>query len=84
MYADEQTIMDDWVRAINTQIENLKGNNTMSSTTNQNGERPRVGLDDFDMLTIIGQGSFGKVVQVRMKATGDIFAMKVLNKKNDR
>jgi len=40
-----------------------------------------VSVEDFDLLAIIGQGSFGKVVQVRMKATGDIFAMKVLKKK---
>uniref|UniRef100_A0A6B2L9I5 Protein kinase domain-containing protein n=1 Tax=Arcella intermedia TaxID=1963864 RepID=A0A6B2L9I5_9EUKA len=33
-------------------------------------------------MTVIGQGSFGKVVQARYKATGDIYAMKVLEKKN--
>jgi len=42
----------------------------------------KVGPDSFEMLTIIGQGSFGKVVQVRQKTTGDVYAMKILNKKN--
>jgi len=31
---------------------------------------------------VIGKGSFGKVLQVRKKDTGRIYAMKVLNKKN--
>jgi serine/threonine protein kinase len=33
-------------------------------------------------LTVIGQGSFGKVVQARHKSTGNIYAMKILDKKN--
>lgn len=42
----------------------------------------KVGLEDFDLLRVIGKGSFGKVFQVRKKDTGRIYAMKVLNKKN--
>eukprot|EP00708_Paratrimastix_pyriformis_P002498 GAFH01001246.1.p1 GENE.GAFH01001246.1~~GAFH01001246.1.p1 ORF type:complete len:537 (-),score=118.81 GAFH01001246.1:169-1605(-) len=40
----------------------------------------RVGLQDFEMLRVVGKGSFGKVLQVRHKATGGIFAMKILKK----
>ncbi|KAI9237009.1 MAG: kinase-like domain-containing protein [Podila humilis] len=36
---------------------------------------------DFDILRVLGIGSFGKVYQVRKKDTGRIYAMKVLNKK---
>eukprot|EP00163_Fabomonas_tropica_P012822 TRINITY_DN24183_c0_g1_i1.p1 TRINITY_DN24183_c0_g1~~TRINITY_DN24183_c0_g1_i1.p1 ORF type:complete len:496 (-),score=135.11 TRINITY_DN24183_c0_g1_i1:351-1838(-) len=39
-----------------------------------------VTLADFDLLKVIGQGSFGKVMQVRLKKTGKIFAMKILKK----
>jgi len=41
----------------------------------------RVGLEDFELLKVIGKGSFGQVLQVRKKDTGKIYAMKVLNKK---
>jgi len=41
----------------------------------------KVGIDDFELLTVIGKGSFGKVMQCRMKSTNKIYAMKVLNKK---
>lgn len=36
--------------------------------------------DDFELLTVIGKGSFGKVMQVKKKDDGKIYAMKVLRK----
>ena len=37
-------------------------------------------LDDFDLLKVIGRGSFGKVMQVRKKDSGKVYAMKILKK----
>jgi len=37
-------------------------------------------VDDYELLKVVGKGSFGKVMQVRKKDTGKIFAMKVLKK----
>ncbi|CAE7924482.1 pkgB, partial [Symbiodinium sp. KB8] len=37
-------------------------------------------LDDFELLKTVGKGSFGKVVQVRKKDDGKIYAMKILKK----
>jgi len=36
--------------------------------------------DDFHYLTVLGRGNFGKVMQVKKKDTGRIYAMKILNK----
>ncbi|EFA78686.1 protein kinase 2 [Heterostelium album PN500] len=36
--------------------------------------------DDFELLTVIGKGSFGKVMQVKKKDDNKIYAMKVLRK----
>jgi len=36
--------------------------------------------DDFELMNVIGKGSFGKVMQVRKKDDGKIYAMKVLRK----
>ena len=46
------------------------------------GQQPKkvVGPEDFEMLTVIGKGSFGKVVQVRHRGTSDVYAMKILKK----
>jgi len=45
-------------------------------------QRPpvKVTADDFQLLKVIGKGSFGKVMQVKKKDTGKIYAMKVLQK----
>lgn len=39
-----------------------------------------VGVDDFEVLKVVGQGAFAKVYQVRKKGTSEIFAMKVMRK----
>ncbi|KAK2952523.1 putative protein kinase [Blattamonas nauphoetae] len=39
-----------------------------------------VSLTDFEILAMIGKGSFGTVYQVKKKSNGKIYAMKTLNK----
>ncbi|KAL0481556.1 serine/threonine-protein kinase RAC [Acrasis kona] len=39
-----------------------------------------VSLDDFDTLKTLGRGQYGKVIKVRRKADGEIFAMKIIDK----
>jgi len=43
-------------------------------------DMPKVTLEDFDLLKVLGKGGFGKVMLVRKKETTDIYAMKVLKK----
>jgi RAC serine/threonine-protein kinase len=52
-----------------------------TNTTNGTKEKERVGIEDFELLTVIGEGSFGKVLRVRKNDNGQIYAMKVLDKK---
>lgn len=49
-------------------------------TENMRLQRQRLGVDDFEPLTIIGRGAFGEVRLCRMKTTGEIYAMKKLKK----
>jgi len=37
-------------------------------------------LDDFELLKVVGRGSFGKVMQVMKKDTGRIYALKTIRK----
>lgn len=39
-----------------------------------------VGLEDFEVLRLVGRGGFGKVYQVRRTGTSEIYAMKVVRK----
>ncbi|BFI05078.1 serine/threonine kinase 38 [Marchantia polymorpha subsp. ruderalis] len=43
-------------------------------------QRHKMGVDDFELLTIIGRGAFGEVRLCRAKATGHVYAMKKLKK----
>lgn len=46
----------------------------------ENSAKKKVSLDDFVLMTVVGKGSFGKVIQVKKKDTGKVYAMKVLKK----
>jgi len=80
----------EWVDFLNQAIAETKEKSPNTSANSnkdtdgdaQKEEEPeRVKVNDFEPLKVIGKGSFGKVLQVRYKKTGQIFAMKVLNKK---
>ncbi|KAF5747684.1 serine/threonine-protein kinase [Tripterygium wilfordii] len=38
------------------------------------------GLEDFEVLSVVGQGAFGRVYQVRKRGSTEIYAMKVMRK----
>ncbi|KAM9919305.1 hypothetical protein OXX59_008041 [Metschnikowia pulcherrima] len=50
----------------------------VSSAIETNGYRPK--LADFEPLKVLGHGSYGKVLLVREKSTGRLFAQKQLKK----
>eukprot|EP00004_Rigifila_ramosa_P004622 TRINITY_DN150_c0_g1_i1.p1 TRINITY_DN150_c0_g1~~TRINITY_DN150_c0_g1_i1.p1 ORF type:complete len:485 (-),score=135.63 TRINITY_DN150_c0_g1_i1:284-1666(-) len=47
----------------------------------QDGDK-RISLDSFVILKVLGKGGFGKVMQVRKKDTGRIYAMKAIRKEH--
>ncbi|KAG6965591.1 hypothetical protein JG687_00005356 [Phytophthora cactorum] len=54
---------------------------TSSLSTETSGQKHPVGPQDFDLLCVIGQGAFGKVIQVRHQPTDEILAMKIVSNK---
>ena len=42
--------------------------------------RKTLGLKDFDLVCVVGIGSFGKVMKVKHRESAQVYAMKVLNK----
>jgi len=76
LIAESEAEMNSWIEAIKQSIIGK------AAAGGQEGQPTRIGVADFDLLNVIGKGSFGKVLQVRKKDTGKIYAMKVLNKKN--
>lgn len=45
-------------------------------------KREKVNVEDFELVRVIGKGSFGKVTLVRKKSDTKLYAMKVLAKQN--
>jgi serine/threonine protein kinase len=39
-------------------------------------------IDDFELIKVIGTGSYGKVILAQKKDSGKVFAIKVLKKKH--
>ena len=76
----------------NNKIHNIEENKNINDTNikniNKNSEilnedaslKQGITFDSFEVLSLLGTGSFGKVCKVRLKKTNEIFAMKILNK----
>jgi len=91
--AETQKDMEAWIHELILERDRVQGKTAPPTSSQDTGAAPkpstatpkaageRVGIEDFEALSVIGKGSFGKVMQVRMKSTGKIYAMKVLNKK---
>eukprot|EP01101_Sappina_pedata_P008536 TRINITY_DN4759_c0_g1_i2.p2 TRINITY_DN4759_c0_g1~~TRINITY_DN4759_c0_g1_i2.p2 ORF type:complete len:381 (-),score=170.56 TRINITY_DN4759_c0_g1_i2:125-1267(-) len=95
MCAESAADMASWVAELNLERDRVNGVESNKSAAAASGspenagddsktlaEKKRVGVEDFEILKLIGRGSFGKVLQVRKKDNKKIFAMKVLNKKS--
>ncbi|XP_020590064.1 serine/threonine-protein kinase AtPK2/AtPK19-like [Phalaenopsis equestris] len=66
---------------VKTEVQQEKTrSNDAAEKDNQTKEVSGVGLEDFEVLKLVGRGAFGKVFQVRKRDTSEIFAMKVMRK----
>jgi len=79
--SDTEPEMNSWIKELNNEKQRIQSKSTTQPSKESVEEaEKKVTLEDFDLLNVIGKGSFGKVIQVRKKDTGKIYAMKVLNK----
>lgn len=62
-----------------TPVTGRRRNNIVRLEKKQNASK-LVTLDDFDVIKTLGRGQFGKVIKIRQKDNGKIFAMKVIDK----
>ena len=64
----------------NLKIEDLKFDNNDDKQSDKEMEE-KINLEYFDIITMLGKGSFGEVYLVKYKPTNKLYAMKTLSKK---
>ncbi|KAG0051908.1 AGC protein kinase Gad8 [Gryganskiella cystojenkinii] len=71
---DEQ-MQDEWFN-----LQGGTGKVRVQVTYKRDNANTPLTIDAFDLLKVIGKGSFGKVMQVRKRDTSRIYAMKIIRK----
>ncbi|KAJ2724955.1 Serine/threonine-protein kinase [Coemansia sp. Benny D115] len=75
-FADNR-LYDDWIPLLGG--AGNSGHIRVQYCFNMKDSTP-LNIEQFDLLKVIGKGSFGKVMQVRKRDTNRIYAMKILSK----
>ena len=70
----------DYEVKINDDVIQKNRNNKIKSSDFDEKNNLIINFNSFEILELIGGGSFGKVFKVKLKGTDKIYAMKVLNK----
>lgn len=78
---DHQESTDHWYKLEGRKEEETARGEINLQTFYEKVEKKHYGPEDFEVLKLIGKGTFGQVYQVRKKDTERIYAMKVLSKK---
>ncbi|GAA5901650.1 hypothetical protein JCM6882_006032 [Rhodosporidiobolus microsporus] len=72
--------VDVWVPLTSALDETIGGEIRLRLLFEPMHSRPRLTITDFQLLRLIGQGSFGSVFRVRKRDTKRIYALKVIRK----
>jgi serine/threonine protein kinase len=63
-------------------MDDTSANSEFFNEIEQISKKEAISISSFLLLTVIGKGSYAKVVLVKKKDTGEIFALKILKKEN--
>lgn len=74
------TITPEYANGDHSRNENEIEATGKSVPANDESQRWRVSIEDFNLLTIIGRGSYAKVVQAEHRVTKQIYAIKIIKK----
>lgn len=75
-----QSFVDQWLNLEPRANESVSGMVRVQLSYERVRNR-RIGPSDFEVIRLVGKGTFGQVYQVRKKDSGRIYAMKILSKK---
>lgn len=78
---DDESPLDHWLKLEGRGSEDQVTGEIHLRIRFQKSDKKTYGPEDFQVLKLIGKGTFGQVFQVRKKDTQRVYAMKVLSKK---
>ncbi|KAI8811882.1 kinase-like domain-containing protein [Cladochytrium replicatum] len=80
-FADQQ-MADEWLSLQSgfTVEDNKQGDIRVQTVYKKSAKGKPLTMEEFELLKVIGKGSFGKVMQVRKRDTNRIYAMKIIRK----
>lgn len=78
--AAKPTKSDDEDRSEVAKVEGIQEHEMMGELGATDAAKQKVGIGDFELMKVLGRGAFGKVMQVRKKDDGQVYAMKILKK----
>ncbi|XP_057304015.1 RAC-beta serine/threonine-protein kinase-like [Hydractinia symbiolongicarpus] len=81
---DSSSDREDWINAIedvsNRMKKEEKARDGAISSTHDSYDSSKMTLEDFEILKVLGKGTFAKVMLGKEKKTGNVFAIKLLRK----
>lgn len=82
---DSHLDREEWISALEEVSQRLakeekKRRSTITTDSTDSTHQPKMTLEDFEMLKVLGKGTFGKVMLGKEKKTGNVFAIKLLRK----
>ncbi|KAJ3137212.1 hypothetical protein HK100_000789 [Physocladia obscura] len=75
-------VYDHWFKLMPRQWKEMISGDIRIQLMYKSVESNALNAEDFSVLKLVGKGSFGKVVLVKKKNTGRVYAMKILTKKH--
>ena len=63
-----------------TKLDNSQNEENNNEEIDSDHNNIKLTYDDFELIKLLGRGSFGEVILARLKANKKIYAMKILNK----
>ncbi|KJE94064.1 akt protein [Capsaspora owczarzaki ATCC 30864] len=79
-YTETKEDREDWIKHIRSIADRLQDEQAKSPEPSEASADKKLNLEDFEILKVLGRGTFGKVVLARKKDTREIMAIKILKK----
>jgi len=86
-YTEQEEECEEWIKAYTDVKKKVMAQASVSSTTEAMGQAnvaeggaQQLSLNDFEMMKVLGKGTFGKVMLARDKRLGELVAIKILKK----